>query len=350
MKIPFDQSLDTSNYGVYTLLNGIDLPMYVKEAELEEREELLKNAAETFADIHHKWYPMNSPANVYVSQAFFNEKKAELTQKFGQSYVDEVQSRLSDAATMFGITDDLNRYQQVVAERREKQAKVAEPIVSLTIDDVPVTLWPVKTAEEFSKAANVFVSSLKKFPFAWRTKIAREFVEKASNYQVNELPDLLCKYAMMFYPDVPQVVRELSRRREKMANENYKERVNEYIQAVPNLTDKGDFMKIAANMHFMEQEEGLYDKESTVQVLPDIVDSLFTLSISKIAEKLDIVEMGGEVFDIADLQKVSADRYKQAFGFDVDPANSETLREVLPTMPRSDVALFKELTGIQPAA
>lgn len=349
MKIPFDQSFDTSNYGVYTLLNGVDLPVYVKEAELEEREELIKNAAETFADTHHKWYPINNPANTYVSRVFFTEKKAELTQKFGQSYVDEVQGRLADAASMFGITADLDRYQQLVVERREKQAGVAEHIVSLTLDDVPVELWPVKTAEEFSKAAEVFVHSINKFPFAWRTKIAREFVDKASHYQVNELPDLLCKYAMMFYPDVPQVTRELARRREKLANEKYKERVNEYIEAVPNLTDKVDFMKIAANMHFMEQEEGLYDKEATVLVLPDIVDSLFTLPVSKIAEKLDIVEMGGEIFDMTDLQKVSADRYKQAFGFDVDPANSETLREVLPTMPRSDVALFKELTGIQPA-
>jgi hypothetical protein len=155
---------------------------------------------------------------------------------------------------------------------------------------------------------------------------------------------------MMFYPDQNKVVRELARRREKLSSEEHKNRVNELIETVPALDDKLEYLKIAAEVHNIEQEEGLYDKEATATLLPDIVDSLFTLPISKVAEMLNTVEMAGEVFSITDLQKVAAEQYKAAFGFNIDPSDETALREVLPTMPRSDVALFKELTGIQPAA
>jgi hypothetical protein len=350
MKVPVDQTFDISNFGVFTLLRGVPVPDYVKEAELPDREEIVKNASEAFADTRHKWYPINSPANAYVSNVFFTEKKAELKAKFGQSYIDEVQTNIGDAANLFGITADLDSYQQFLNSRVEKQAQEAQPVVAFEADGLPVEMWVVKNAEEFSAAASAFTNSIKKFPFTWRSKIACDFMTKAPTYGVNELPDLLCKYAMIFYPDQPKVVRELARRREKMSSEENKERVNRMIADVPSFNDKLDYLKVAAEMHQMEQEEGLYDKEATAGLLPDIVDSLFTLPVSKIAEMLDTVEMAGERFSITDLQKVAADQYKAAFGLEIDPADKTALRDVLPTMPRSDVALFKELTGIKPSA
>jgi hypothetical protein len=76
---------------------------------------------------------------------------------------------------------------------------------------------------------------------------------------------------------------------------------------------------------------------------------IYSLSPEKAAEELSsYVDMAGQTYDLRDLQKVSAEIYKQAFGTDLNPGNLAELRDVLPTMPTSDVPLFLELSGVKP--
>jgi hypothetical protein len=119
------------------------------------------------------------------------------------------------------------------------------------------------------------------------------------------------------------------------------------IESVDKAESREDFFKIAAQAFELELISGVYfNKTASVQV-GDIVSNIFTLSVEKVAEMLDVVQMAGEYFPIPELQKVSTEIYKQAFGCDIDPSDTTKLRDVLPTMPRSDVVLFKELSGIQ---
>jgi hypothetical protein len=92
---------------------------------------------------------------------------------------------------------------------------------------------------------------------------------------------------------------------------------------------------------------GVYDKPLFYREFGDIIDRTMTLTLSKIAEYLDVVEMAGDTYKMSDLQKVSKDVYQQAFNAEIDPTKTAELKEVLPTMPASDVALFRELSGIK---
>ena len=82
----------------------------------------------------------------------------------------------------------------------------------------------------------------------------------------------------------------------------------------------------------------------------DLVDRVYSLSLDKVAEILDCIEMAGDFYKLAELTAISPEIYKEAFGCDIDPSNRSVLRDVLPTMPASDVSLFRELSGVTPLA
>ena len=96
-----------------------------------------------------------------------------------------------------------------------------------------------------------------------------------------------------------------------------------------------------------EKKAGLYDKPYNKKILGDPVNRFFTLSLDKVASLLDTITMAGERYAVSDLEKVSGDIFEKAFGFEIDPKTADA-KDVLPTMPKSDVDLFKKLSGIKP--
>lgn len=347
-----DQTADTSHLQLYKILTGVSVPDYVKEASVDNEEDMQLLEKEAFADEERRVFPLNSPARVYLSSAFLREKQAMLSAKYSKGYVDALQQKLATAAEVFGITQDLEAYNQAA----EKRASFDYPEVFIaTIEDPalseePISLFPVKTAEAFKTAAETFAAKMKNFPFAWRHQIADGFVEKASMFGVNDLPDIVCKYAEMFFPNaLSDIEGEIRRRAAKHSNPEKQAAMNALADTVDTITPSvQDVMKLAEQVDELEQSSGILKTSKMSQLLPDPVDVFFTISPEKAAEILNVVEMGGEKFAMKDLQKVSADKYKEAFGADLDPADEAKLAEVLPTMPLSDVALFKELTSISP--
>jgi len=101
-------------------------------------------------------------------------------------------------------------------------------------------------------------------------------------------------------------------------------------------------------VYYTEKLEGLYANPKVAALLPDPVDKFFTISYEKAASTLNLVDIAGESYHIDDLKKISDDKYEQALGFKPDFTNEKSAREELETVPRSDFALLKELTGVQP--
>jgi hypothetical protein len=253
---------------------------------------------------------------------------------------------------LFSISREIEAYNEAHEKRASYDLELQHVCVvnDDQLGDTP--LFPFKTAEEFSKSAEVFATNMRNYPFEWREQIARSFLSKAAEVGVDELPDIVCKYAGLFFPDhTTSVSNEVARRANKMSSKIAKDRLLELANAVSGFDSFDsieDVTKIAQIVYHVEQADGAYDRPKTAELLPDPVDVFFTLPPTKVAEILNVVEMAGEKYPIGPLKKVSADRYKEAFGIDIDPSNEEQLRDVLPTMPMSDVSLFKELTGVTP--
>lgn len=350
MKIAFDQQSDYSGKELFSMFKAIDLPEYVKTASVEDSYELSQLEKTAFADPDRGIYPINSPARVYVSNAYFINKKAAISKLYGQDYVSQLENRIKSAAEVFGISEDLEDYEQsqnvkVAADYEEQH------MVNFHIDGMPasINLYPVKTASDLAESAEHFAKNISNFPFEVRVKSAENFVKAASELGVDELPDLLLKYAGMFYPDLTNLDQELWRRSTKLTKEAHREIYNKIREDVANMSDVAEVMKIAETCFNIENMEGLYDNTKVAQILGDPVDMIFTEPVTKIASALNYVEVHGDKYKLEDLTKISKDKYEEAFGdCGIDPADPEKIADILPTMPRSDVKLLEEITGLRP--
>ncbi len=92
-----DQSTDYSHKELYTYLRGVNLPNFVKEAELDDSSDLKGLPKTAYAAKFHSVFPINTPARVYVSNAFFVNKKAALAQRWGKKYADEIEANIKKA-------------------------------------------------------------------------------------------------------------------------------------------------------------------------------------------------------------------------------------------------------------
>ena len=348
-----DQLSDQSNRQLYRLLQGVELPDFVKDAEIDTAASVGDLEKSAFADQINFAFPINSPARVYVSNAFFQAKQAEIENRYGTAHTEGIHTRIKEAAEMFSISATLDAYNTLHEKRASRDYEVTHVCTIYDSEMTPseIPLFPVKTAGDFTKSAQVFVENIAKYPFEWREQIAKEFLQKAADFGVDELPDLVCKYAGLFYPaHTSQIASELARRANKLSSKEARAQLSQLATAV----DGSEFdnieeaMKVAQIVHHIELNDGAYDRPKTAELLPDPVDVLFAHPPTKVAEILNVVDMGGESYGVETLKKVSADNYKKAFGLDIDPQNEEQLRDLLPTMPLSDVETFRELTGVQP--
>lgn len=350
MKIAFDQQTDYSGKETYSLLCDVNIPEYVKTAELEDAADLSGLPKAAFADPDRRIYPINSAANIYISNAHFISKKADISKLYGNDYVSQIENKIKEAAEVLAITDDLDNFgthlhEKLASDYEEKY------MVDFQVDGMsaPVQLYPVKTATDLSVSAAAFARDIKNFPFNVRVKSAENFVKAANELGVDELPDILAKYAGLFYPDLENIQHEIWRRSTKLASEEHKKIYEAISKDVPNMTSVDEVMKIAETCYHIETMEGLYEKRAAAEILGDPVDYFFSNPVHKVAQDLDYIEVHGDKYRMEDLTKISKDKYEEAFGdCGIDPASPEKIADILPTMPRSDVKLFEEISGIRP--
>jgi hypothetical protein len=340
----FDITDDNSYSELYRFVDLNTLPAYVKEAEV-----LTKTATESlpdtaFADQMHRAFPINTAEDTYLSNAFFINKRAELTKLCGEKYINEVGVRIVKAAQIFDIYDDIANYNGGL-DVKQAADYTEQSIVSIEIGGNEYDLFPYKTAEDLKFQASEFVKNLNNYPFNWRTKIASAFVEKAVEQNIEDLPDLICKYAGLFYPDTREFSDTLAGRMHRLSEE-YQTKYQPIIEKAANISSKTEAFELCSEAYNIEKLAGVYEKPLLYREMGDLVDRTMTLDLTKIADMLNVVKIGGSCYHINDLQKVSKDIYDKAFDCGLDPKNANELMDVLPTVPRSDFELFKELSGI----
>jgi len=343
----FDQSTDYSKKELYTLLRDADLPEYVKTAEVDDYDQLANLPKQAFADSNRKIYPINDPSRVYISNAYFTSKKADIQKLYGEKYASQIENKIKEAAEIFGISEDLEAYSQNY-EKQASEDYEQQYLGEFIISGSDLNLYPVKTAQDLHDNAEHFIKNISNYPFDWREKIAKEIVKVAQKLNVDEIPDLVLKYAGYYYPDFENLETEIWRRSTKLKKEASVDAYNRLKEDVKNISSVDEVMKLAETLYHIENMEGLYDNIKVASVLGDPVDKIFTKSIEKVAEDLNFIEAHGDKYAVEDLQKVSKDKYQEAFGFDLDPLDLEKFADVFPTMPRSDIKLFEELAGVKP--
>ena len=339
-----DQTTDFSYRELHSFLDINTIPEFVKQGECLTKEAANSLPDEAFADKFNRAFPISSAPDVYISNAFYINKKAELIKLWGEHYANTVQGRLIKAAELFEITSDIEKYNQNFMEK-SAQDYAEHNVASFVIGNTSYDLFPYKTAEDVVSQADQFAKNISNYPFGWRPKIASAFVKQAAELGIKELPDIICKYGGMFFPDAREFQETLARRMRKLGQED-QQKYQECLTKAASMSSREDALNICEAAYYIEKAAGVYEKPMLYREMGDIVDRTMTLTLDKIAEYLNVVKMAGDCYKVSDLQKVDKDIFKQAFGVDIDPAKTAELKEILPTMPNSDVALFRELSGI----
>lgn len=344
MKLCLDVTSDYSYRELNSFLDLNTIPNFVKEGQCMTKAAADELPDEAFADTYNRAFPINSAADLYVSSAFFMNKRAELVKLWGENYAKGVEERITKAAQVFDITKDIESYNERLAQKQAADYP-ERTLVSFDIAGTTYDLFPYKTAADMTTQADVFSRNINNYPFVWRSKIASEFIKQAAELGVAELPDIICKYGGMFYPDLREFEATLARRMRKLSAA-HQEKYQKCLTKAANVSSREDALQICAEAYLIEKAAGVYNKPALYREMGDIVDRTMTLDVQKIAEAFDVIKMDNDCYRVSDLQKISRDVYKEAFGCDINPENINELREVLPTMPGSDVALLRELSGI----
>jgi hypothetical protein len=345
MKYSLDSQDDTAFVELHKFLGGVELPDYVKTAEFTDRSATSELEDTAFADQYHRAFCIKSAADVYLSNSYFINKKAELKSLWGENYVNTVEERINKAAELFDIKKDVDNYNSNLNEKKAfdyTEKNVADIDVAGTV----YSLFPYKTAEDLQYQAEQFASNISNYPFSWRETIAKNFIEKSAELNIDEVPDIIAKYGGLFYPDVREFSDILASRMNKLSEARQAEYAP-LIKRAEDISSREEAMAICGEAYIVEKRAGVYEKPILRDSFGDVVDKSFSLDICKIAGYLNCVKIGSDMYDLEDLKKVPSDIYKQAFDCELDPSNTDQLREVLPTMPRSDFALFQELSGVK---
>lgn len=340
-----DQNYDTSDKELfaYLSLDNLQLPSYVKEAGIEEvkTDGMQKRA---HADEVNGLFPIDTPARLYVSNAFFLNKKGEILAAKGLPYVNKIAARLEMAAKMFKTEKDLDLY-KAAFEKESNKAPASYEISVKIASDNDYGLFTMHSADDVVVKSAEFLMDIAKFPFAWRREVSDQFIKAGEYFDVEELPDLIFKYAGYYFPDRDEAIAEIDRRANKV-KEASRGIYTLAKEAVKEASSQEDFFEIAEALYNVESDEGLYKNAYYKKVLGDPVDKLFVNSAEKVASMLDVVNIHGKVYSVSDFTKVAEDTFEQAFGFE-KPASVDELRDILPTLPMSDFAVFKKLSGIK---
>lgn len=342
----FDQKSDYSKKELFTYLRDTDVPVFVKQAEVDDAESLNNLPKTAFADEYNKAYPINSAARVYVSNAYFLDKKAELEKLYGKFYTDKVQGRIKQAADLFGITEDLKNYNSKF-EKKASEDYETKYVYTAHVEGSEYQQFPVKTAKDLVKAADYFIKYIEHYPYEWRKDICSNFCKMAEDFGIDEMPEKIQKYAGRYFPDINVVKQELWRRSTKLASEESKKQYLDLAEKLSESEDVEDFVKVAEICYYTEKMEGLYNNKNTSALLPDPIDTFFVHGIDKVSNDLDVVKIQGEMFKFSDLKKISNDDFEKSIGFIPDFSNEKQAREELETLPKSDLSLLKEITSLQ---
>jgi hypothetical protein len=350
MKLSFDQTTDYSYRELHKFLKKVaEIPEYIKTAsyDISNYNEIKCLPKQAFADQYNRAFPKNNKIDTYLSYVHFLNKKADLEKKYNKAYIDEVEGRLKIAATLFNISEDLDKYAASYVQK-EASDYTQHTIFEKEINGNTICLYNFKTASELKQAAESFSKEYNRIPFEWRFDISKNFVKHAQDFELEELPNIICKYAGMFFAHPQEVETELNRRALYINNKEYKENYNKLAAQIYDIDSPEEFMKIASACYYMEKLDGIYDNSKRANAIGDPIDKIFNLSVEKIASELDVIKIGNYYFRISDLKDIDTEIYKQAFGADLNPSDTDELRDILPTMPLSDVSLFRELSGIRP--
>lgn len=288
------------------------IPEFVLDSEFPEKEAADRLGFREFADEGRRLFPIDSPAAVWLSAAYF-AKNAE--EGYKPVLRDAVEARIKQAADIYGIRKDVDAI--MTAIRGDGQTKQASGDGDYGWVSGKERKYPMFDADGVKKASAYFTENRFMYPAAMRKAIAGAIMQKAALYGV-AVDDCVRKEAGHGLPRRDTLMAELLHRAELAKDAECSAAVANLNQllACASAEEMSDMLdKVAEIVDAFDQIEG-FDRQYGKKLLSP-ADILYDIDMKAAEEAVqDSVELHRHVFSLKKLAELSVDVYEAALGED----------------------------------
>jgi hypothetical protein len=326
------------------------VPEYVYNHEPTTKEAADSLPDALFADIVHRQFPVSSPADTWMSAAYFNENKHNIKSADLKGYVEQVIKR---AAEQYGISKDVD---DVLCRR---SVEVLDPendegnycLVMKDASGGTVSRdYPVFDAEGLKKACTYFARNRSSYPLETRTRIAIGLAKKAAQFNI-DIPELISKEAMDAVPYRPFLMSELMERILLTKDAESATVIGSLVEML-NFASSDELIKSADDfvhtLDELDQLNGLDKHYGRLLLSPSEVVFSMTVKQAESAVR-DNITLNKLTFSATKLAGVSPFVFREALGDDIlaeisdnGKLSAEKLAAVIPTLPRPDRLILEQ--------
>jgi hypothetical protein len=356
-----DHTRDISGRETHRLLSLYPAPDFVKSADHERLHgDPGKMARHLYAEPHKKLYPCHTAPATWMSALWFAEKRAEFDTKTAEA----IEERIVSAARYFGIASTVTEVTEKVAS-----ANVTS-LNSLPDEDFAIVWradsgeverhWPLRNATEVKFASAHFRKYRDEFVFADRYKIANKILDKAMAYgaDISAAEGCLDAAAGRGLCAV-KVAAELIRGRAQLVKRSHAAlsaemaKLADLVENSPLESAREEFrLKLAGIVDQFDRDtklQRLYENGG----LDRPEDVLFAITEKAARDFMSghVETTTGNVYDLADLEKLAVDDLRDVLGDEFADAVSaggvytdrDKLAAIVPTLDRGMAAMLDRL-------
>lgn len=274
-----DQITDRNRAGLFKIARTVELPDFVKEAQLPESDDVVELRSDAFGDPPHRRYPIDTPENAWLSCAYF-EKFAEDCYGHSpkaQKQMAEIRGRLKEAAEFWKI-----EYPELPDEPLEEL-----PVIKYAMDDTVYLEVPVENEEKLRYIAQDIQKQAGRYPYAMRRGVARQLLALAAPDTFDpEFSVELEKTAGYGVASIENATELLNGRKHLLCNKEAEETVSSLIEEIQSsgqagLLSPGMTNKIARLADSIDRLAGQHVRY-TPETLPE--KKLVTLTASQMED------------------------------------------------------------------
>lgn len=338
----------------------VDLPEFVKSAELTDPAQIDALPPHVFADVVSRKFPCHTKAATWLAQLYF------LTGRhlYPTKQAAQIQARISNAADWWSIG---GQTKQAAQKWETKQSTVEgalpDEAYALVVDHEgqKIRQWPLTNQANVKAAAAALYRNRTKFPYDWRLAASRRILAKVAQTQSTDIEPVVHEYLVKAAGQgsaTPQYAGEaIARRMLMIPSKDLEVKVSaaKLAKAVSNMKgipSTAAMVKLARIVDRLDREQGFYPyyDEAGLEMPEEIFFQLTEKKAQAFRDGHFALQTGTiiplEAISTLNLSKV-ADVLGAAFSKAVTAEGSldidiEKFARVASTLPRNDAQLLEK--------
>lgn len=297
------------------LFHAEPLPEFVKEASMDEINEIGNLPATAFADANSRRFPLHTPADSFVSASYFYAQPKVASDASIEKAIQKAASfwEIDIAPAKEAAVNFLGRREACLKQASDTSNQVPVPASHCEVDGNLVYGIHSKSAAEM--AQDEFLGNYQRHEFGARYKIAAHIIDHCEFRDVPVKEDLF-KFAGAGVSDIDILKAEIAARALILPDEQKRASVLDWSEKIESAADKdySSLRKLASMLDQFDQENNLTSLYG--RKFSDPHRSVFNVIDKKAQAMCETVTLCGRDFLASDLPPVESIAYRTALGRD----------------------------------